>query len=163
GARNRDPLFDGWLEAARAADWPFTEDYNAKDQEGFGYGQWTIRNGRRCSAAVAFLRPAMRRPGLTVQTGALAMRGDLHRPRATGVEYSKGGRVHRAVADREVLLAGGVFNTPQLLMLSGIGDPDHLREVGIEVKVSLRGVGRNLQDHLSVDVHHARRGAGPFH
>ena len=122
-SRNRDPLFDAWLDAAREADWPFTEDYNGKEQEGFGRSQWTIRNGRRCSAAVAFLRPAT----------------------------------------REVLLAGGVFNTPQLLMLSGISEPEHLREVGIEPRVNLPGVGRNLQDHLSVDVHHTRRGRGPFH
>jgi choline dehydrogenase-like flavoprotein len=163
GARNRDPLFDGWLEAAREADWPFTEDYNGKEQEGFGHGQWTIRDGRRCSAAVAFLRPAMRRPNLTVETGALATRVLLDGPRATGVEYVRDGGLVRATATREVLLAGGVFNSPQLLMLSGIGDVEHLREVGIEPKVSLPAVGRNLQDHLSADVHHSRRGRGPFH
>jgi len=161
--RNEDPLFDAWLDAAREADWPYTEDYNGKDQEGFGRSQWTIRNGRRCSAAVAFLRPAMRRPNLTVVTGALATRIILERTRATGVEYARDGAVHRASATREVLLAGGVFNTPQLLMLSGIGEADHLRQVGVEPKVNLPGVGRNLQDHLSVDVHHARRGRGPFH
>ena len=161
--RNRDPLFDGWLDAARQADWPFTEDYNGKEQEGFGRGQWTIRNGRRCSAAVAFLRPAMRRANLAVETNALATRIVLEGSRAVGVEYASGGRVQRAAAEREVLLAGGVFNTPQLLMLSGIGDADHLRAMGIASKVSLPGVGRNLQDHLSVDVHHLRRGRGPFH
>jgi len=161
--RNRDPLFDGWLDAARQADWPFTEDYNGKEQEGFGRGQWTIHNGRRCSAAVAFLRPAMRRANLAVETNALATRIVLEGSRAVGVEYASGGRVQRAAAEREVLLAGGVFNTPQLLMLSGIGDADHLRAMGIASKVSLPGVGRNLQDHLSVDVHHLRRGRGPFH
>ncbi len=162
-SRNRDPLFDAWLDAAREADWPFTEDYNGKEQEGFGRAQWTIQNGRRCSAAVAFLRPAMRRPNLTVETKALATRVILEGARATGVEYAKSGRLHRVAAAREVLLAGGVFNTPQLLMLSGIGDAAHLREVGIETRVSLPGVGQNLQDHLSVDVHHARLGRGPFH
>jgi choline dehydrogenase-like flavoprotein len=162
-SRNRDPLFDAWLVAAQEADWPFTEDYNGKEQEGFGVGQWTIRAGRRCSAAVAFLRPAMRRPNLTVETGALVTRVTLEGARATGVEYFRGGRLHQARAAREVLLSGGVFNTPQLLMLSGIGDAEHLREVGIEPRVQLAGVGRNLQDHLSVDVHHARRGRGPFH
>jgi 4-pyridoxate dehydrogenase len=163
GTRNRDPLFDGWLDAAREADWPFTDDYNGKEQEGFGLGQWTIKNGRRCSASVAFLRPAMRRPNLTVETNALATRVVLDGSRARGVEYARGGRLQQALADREVLLAGGVFNTPQLLMLSGIGPADHLREMGIAPRVSLRGVGQNLQDHLSVDVHHARRGRGPFH
>jgi len=162
-SRNRDPLFDAWLDAAREADWPFTEDYNGMEQEGFGRSQWTIKNGRRCSAAVAFLRPAMRRPNLTVETNALATRVILERTRATGVEYARTGRLHQASTTREVLLAGGVFNTPQLLMLSGIGEADHLREVGIEPRVSLPGVGKNLQDHLSVDVHHARRGRGPFH
>src|SRR3989454_1556912 len=157
------PLFDAWLDAAREADWPFTEDYNGMEQEGFGRSQWTIKNGRRCSAAVAFLRPAMRRPNLTVETNALATRVILERTRATGVEYARTGRLHQASTTREVLLAGGVFNTPQLLMLSGIGEADHLREVGIEPRVSLPGVGKNLQDHLSVDVHHARRGRGPFH
>jgi choline dehydrogenase-like flavoprotein len=163
GSRYRDALFDGWLAAAQEADWPFTEDYNGKQQEGFGHAQWTIRNGRRCSAAVAFLRPAMRRPNLTVETGALATRVLLEGTRAMGVEYARGGRLHRAPATREVLLAGGAFNGPQLLMLSGIGDPGHLREMGIEARVSLPGVGRNLQDHLSIDVNHARRGHGPFH
>jgi choline dehydrogenase len=162
-SRNHDPLFDAWLVAAQEADWPFTDDYNGKEQEGFGVGQWTIRAGRRCSAAVAFLRPAMRRPNLTVETGALATRVMLEGTRAVGVEYARGGRVQQARAAREVLLAGGVFNTPQLLMLSGIGDAEHLREVGIEPAVDVPGVGRNLQDHLSVDVHHARRGRGPFH
>jgi choline dehydrogenase-like flavoprotein len=160
---NRDPLFDGWLEAARQADWPFTEDYNGKDQDGFGLSQWTIRAGRRCSASVAFLRPAMARPNLTVETGALATRVLLDGTRATGVEYARDGRLRVARAEREVLLAGGVFNTPQLLMLSGIGPADHLREMGIAPRVSLSGVGENLQDHLSVDVHHARRSRGPFH
>jgi choline dehydrogenase-like flavoprotein len=163
GSRNRDPLFDGWLEAAQEADWPFTEDYNGREPEGFGRSQWTIRNGRRCSAAVAFLRPAMRRSNLTVETNALATRVLLDGTRAVGLEYVQNGRLHRAAATREVLLAGGVFNTPQLLMLSGIGDADHLREFGIEPRVHLPSVGRRLQDHLSVDVHHTRRSPGPFH
>jgi choline dehydrogenase-like flavoprotein len=162
-SRNRDPLFDAWLEAARHADWPFTEDYNGKDQEGFGRAQSTIQNGRRGSASVAFLRPAMRRPNLTVETHALATRVILDGTRARGIEYASGGQLRRVAITREVLLAGGVFNTPQLLMLSGIGDADHLREMGITPAVPLPGVGRNLQDHLSVDVHHARRGRGPFH
>jgi choline dehydrogenase-like flavoprotein len=105
----------------------------------------------------------MGRPNLTVETNALVTRVILEGARATGVEYARNGRLHRVSTTREVLLAGGVFNTPQLLMLSGIGEADHLREVGIEPKVNLSGVGKNLQDHLSVDVHHARRHRGPFH
>jgi len=87
----------------------------------------------------------------------------LEGTRATGVEYARAGRVREARVAREVLLAGGVFNTPQLLMLSGIGEADHLRSVGIEPRIDLAGVGQNLQDHLSIDVHHARCGRGPFH
>ncbi len=161
-SRNRDPLFEAWLTAAEEADWPYTEDYNGERQEGFGHSQWTIRNGRRCSASVAFLRPAMRKPNLIVETNALATRVILERGQATGVEYAAHGALRRVSVTREVLLAGGVFNTPQLLMLSGIGDPAHLRAMGIEPQVGLPGVGGNLQDHLSVDVHHARSGHGPF-
>ena len=161
--RNTDPLFDAWLEAAQQADWPFTEDYNAAQQEGFGRSQWTIKNGRRCSASVAFLKPAMRRPNLAVETHAHATRVILDGARATGVEYAKQGQLRRVSATREVLLAGGVFNSPQLLMLSGIGGADELREFGIAPRVDLPGVGKNLQDHLSVDVHHLRAGRGPFH
>src|SRR5262249_35004689 len=139
-SRNRDPLFDAWLRAAEEADWPFTEDYNGKQQEGFGIGQWTIRAGRRCSAAVAFLRPATRRPNLPVETDALATRVLLEGTRAVGVEYVRSGRVQQARAARETLLAGGVFNTPQLLMLSGIGEADHLREFGVAPVVDLPGV-----------------------
>jgi len=163
GSRSRDPLWDGWLAAAREADWPFTDDYNGPEQDGFGRAQWTIHNGRRGSAAAEFLRPAMRRPNLRVETNALATRVVLERSRATGVEYARDGRVGEARVTREVLLAGGVFNTPQLLMLSGIGGADHLRSVGIEPRIDLPGVGQNLQDHLSIDVHHLRRERGPFH
>src|SRR5262249_39849473 len=162
-SRNRDPPFDARLAPAEEADWPFTGDYNGKEQEGFGVGQWTIRAGRRCSASVAFLRPALGRRNLTVETGALATRVLLEGTRAVGVEYTRGGRTERVRAEREVLLSGGVFNSPQLLMLSGIGDAEHLREVGIETRVHLPGVGRNLQDHLSADVQHARQEPGPFH
>src|SRR5437879_4132877 len=120
-------------------------------------------DGRRIEAMRGKAPGGSAANNLTVETNALATRVSLEGSRATGVEYARTGRLHRASATREVLLAGGVFNTPQLLMLSGIGEPEHLREVGLEPKVSLPGVGRNLQDHLSVDVHHTRRGRGPFH
>ena len=166
-SRNRDPLFDAWLAAAREADWPYTEDYNGKQPEGFGHSQWTIRNGRRCSAAAAFLRPALGRPNLTVETHALATRVLLDgNRRAVGVEYQQGERLYRAHpaasatdgltrqarARREVILAGGAFNTPQLLMLSGIGPRDALGEHDIPVLVPLAGVGGNLQDRYEVAV-----------
>ncbi|MHA1108707.1 MAG: GMC family oxidoreductase [Alphaproteobacteria bacterium] len=157
-ARTRDPLFDAWIEAGRAAGFPITEDYNGVQQEGFGRGQYTIRNGRRSSSAVAFLRPAMKRPNLTVITRAHTARVLLDGRRATGVEYLKGGQMVRAHADGEVILSGGVFNSPQLLMLSGIGPADHLRDMGIEPVVDLP-VGRNLQDHLAVTLLWSRPGS----
>jgi len=155
-ARTRDPLFTAWLEAAKGCGFPVTDDYNAQ-QEGFGRSQYTIRNGRRCSSAVAFLRPAEKRPNLTVVTRAQASRVILDGTRAVGVEYMKGGRTVRANAGAEVILSGGVFNTPQILMLSGIGPADHLREMGIDTVVDLP-VGKNLQDHLVVSLFFARAG-----
>jgi choline dehydrogenase/4-pyridoxate dehydrogenase len=124
--------------------------------------QQTIRNGRRCSAAEAFLRPALGRANLTVETGALVNRVVLDGSRAVGVEYAQQGTPIIAQAEREVILAGGVINSPQLLMLSGIGDPDQLAAHGIPVAIALPGVGKNLQDHLSVLADFARREPGPF-
>ena len=147
-ARTRDPLFDAWLEAGKASGFPFTEDYNGVRQEGFGRSQYNIRDGRRCSSAVVYLRPAAKRPNLTVITGAHTTRVLLDGARATGVEYLKGATTVRAEAESEVILSGGVFNSPQVLMLSGIGPADHLRDVGIEPVADLP-VGRNLQDHLT--------------
>ncbi len=157
-----DPLLQAWLEAGEQAGYGTTEDYNGAVNEGLGVFQSTIRNGRRCSAAVAYLRPAMKRPNLDVTTGALAHRIVLEGTKAVGVEYSSGGTTQVATAEREVILSGGVINSPQLLMLSGIGDADRLREHGIETVVDLKGVGRNLQDHLSVGVEYQRLGDGPF-
>ena len=162
-ARTTDPLFDAWFEAGRAAGHPDAGDYNGARQEGFGRSQSTIREGRRCSAAVAFLRPALKRPNVTLETGALATRLTLDGTRARGVEFEQGGQSRRAMAAREVILSGGVFNSPQLLMLSGIGPADHLRDMGIEPVVDLPGVGRNLQDHLTAMLSYDRPEPGPFH
>jgi 4-pyridoxate dehydrogenase len=161
-AKTTDPLYPAWIEAANAAGIPHTPDYNAASQEGFGRSQYTIRNGRRSSAATAFLRPAMRRPNLTVRTRILVTRVILRGTTAIGVEYVKGAQVHRVEAAREVILAGGAFSTPQILMLSGIGPAAHLGEVGIEPAIDLP-VGRNLQDHLAVFLSFARLQPGPFH
>ncbi len=161
-SKSRDPLFDAWMEAGEESGFGVTPDYNGERQEGFGRSQWTIRDGRRCSAAVAWLRPAMRRPNLTVRTGALATRVALEGVRARGVAWLQGGRQRIAYAEREILLSGGAFNSPQLLMLSGIGPAGHLREMGIEVALDLAGVGRNLQDHLAVQLMNARNGNGHF-
>jgi 4-pyridoxate dehydrogenase len=162
-SRYPDPLSEAFGAAGRAAGYPATEDYNGAQQEGFGRWQATIRNGRRCSAAVAYLRPALGRAGLTVATDALATRILLEGRRAIGIEYSRRGKLATAHAEREVILAGGVINTPQLLMLSGIGDPDDLRQHGIGVVVPLKGVGRNLQDHISAGILWRRTEPGPLH
>jgi choline dehydrogenase-like flavoprotein len=161
-AKTTDPLYPAWIEAAEAAGLPHTADYNAASQEGFGRSQYTIRNGWRSSAATAFLKPAMKRPNLTVETNALVTRLILEGTTATGIEYAKSGQLHRATAAREVIVSAGAFSTPQILMLSGIGPGAHLREFGIAPIVDLP-VGRNLQDHLAVFVSFARREPGPFH
>lgn len=144
----KDPLWDDWENAGKSAGHNISPDFNGKEQLGFSRSQYTIRNGRRSSAASAFLHHAMKRPNLTVKTSALARRVLMDGTRAVGVEYENGGEVLTAEADREVILSGGVFNSPQLLMLSGIGPADHLREFGIDPLVNLP-VGKNLQDHLA--------------
>jgi 4-pyridoxate dehydrogenase len=161
--RYRDPLVEAYLAAGESAGHPVTEDYNGAQQEGFGRSQQTIRNGRRCSAAVAYLRPALARPNLEVETNALATKILFEGHRTVGVEYLKSNEARTALADREVILAGGVVNSPQLLMLSGIGDPAVLRAYEIPVNVPLPGVGHNLQDHVSVTVAYGRKEPGPLH
>ena len=160
-ARTRDPIYDAWIEAGRAAGFPVTEDYNAAQQEGFGRAQYSIRDGRRASAANAYLKPARKRRNLTVAVDALATRVLTQGTRATGVEYAQNGQVVRAEAKREVVLCLGAFNTPQLLMLSGIGPSGHLRDLGIAPVADLP-VGRNLQDHMAVWIMFTRPEAGPF-
>ncbi len=161
-AKTTDPLFPAWMEAARQAGLPITDDYNGKTGEGFGRSQYTIRNGRRSSTANAFLRPAESRPNLRVETGAFTTRVVLENGRARGVEYMHHGMKVRADADREVILASGAFNTPHLMMLSGIGPADHLKSMGVTPQVDLP-VGENLQDHLAAMISYARpRNASPF-
>ena len=162
-AKTPDPLFPALIEAGRAAGFPVTADYNGAQAEGFGRSQMTIWNGRRSSSATAFLRGARARPNLTVITGAHATRILFGGKRAIGVEYLQGGALHSAQAEREVILSGGVFNSPQLLMLSGIGPADHLREHGIEPVADLPGVGQNLQDHPAIALRWARSTPGAFH
>jgi 4-pyridoxate dehydrogenase len=157
-----DPIIDACLAAGAALQLPRTDDYNGARQEGLGRMQQTIRRGRRCSAAEAYLRPALARSNLRVETGAFAHRIVLDRDRAVGIEYERRGETMVARAEREVILSGGVINSPQLLMLSGIGDPDRLAEHAIAVAAPLAGVGRNLQDHLSVLADYMRREPGPF-
>ncbi|HEY8580481.1 MAG TPA: GMC family oxidoreductase N-terminal domain-containing protein, partial [Beijerinckiaceae bacterium] len=136
-ARSPDPLFDAWVEAGREAGYKVTKDFNAASGEGFGRVQFTIRNGRRHSAAAAYLRPALRRRNLTLEIKAHATRILFQGTRATGVEYVRDGQTRRATARKEVLLTSGVFNSAQLLMLSGVGPAAHLAEVGVKPLLDL--------------------------
>jgi len=161
-AKTRDPIYDAWIEAAKAAGLPVTDDYNGRQQEGFGRGQYTIRNGYRSSASNAYLRPARDRRNLTVATRAEASRVLMQGTRATGIEYRNGqGQTVEASADREVILCAGAFNTPPLLMRSGIGPASHLADMGIKTAIDLP-VGKNLQDHLAVMISFARRDGSAF-
>ncbi len=161
-ARTPDPIFPAWIEAGRQAGYPVSADYNTDQAEGFGRGQFTIRDGRRSSAARAYLRPARGRKNLVVRTGALAQRVVMRGTRAVGVEYRRAGGLHLAGADSEVILCGGAFNSPQLLMLSGIGPAGHLRQIGIEPLIDLP-VGECLQDHLGMWLSWHRTSPGAFH
>ncbi len=150
--RSPHPWTRAVVQSAVAAGYPRNDDFNGATLEGVGQYQVTQKRGRRWSSADAYLHPAERRPNLTVRTGALTTRVLVENGRATGVEYRSGGRVHTARAAREVVLSGGAINSPQLLMLSGIGPADHLREVGVDVVHDLPGVGGGLQDHPLVPV-----------
>jgi choline dehydrogenase len=143
-----NPLHEAWLQAARQAGYPLTEDINGFQQEGFGRMDMTVRDGVRSSAANAYLRPALSRRNLEVRTHALATRVLFDGRRATGVEYRRRGRLATVTARREVILAGGPINSPQLLKLSGVGPAAELRSHGLPVVRNLPGVGENLQDHL---------------
>ena len=145
-----NPLHDAWLRAARAAGYPPTADINGFAQEGFGRLDMTVGEGRRWSAANAYLKPAMGRKGLTVRTGVLVSKVDFAGRRATGVRYLRGGREVQVHARREVILAGGAINSPQLLKLSGVGPGAELAAFGLTVVADRPGVGENLQDHLEV-------------
>jgi choline dehydrogenase len=152
-----NPLFGAFLEAAQQAGYPITKDVNGFQQEGFARFDRTINKGRRWSAARAYLHPVKSRPNLTVQCFSLVHRVVFNGTRAVGVEYSRPGGSPRQVRGGEVILSGGAVNTPQLLQLSGIGNPDELRPLGIDVVHAAPGVGENLQDHLEVYVQHACR------
>jgi 4-pyridoxate dehydrogenase len=160
-ARTRDPLFAAWLQAAKTAGYQLVHDYNAERHEGFARSQYSIRNGRRCSASVGYLRPALGRRNLKVVTGALVLRILMDGTRATGIEFARNGRNIRAIADSEVILSAGAFNSPQILMLSGIGPAAHLRSAGIKPVLDLP-VGCNLHDHVAALIMYSRPKAGPF-
>lgn len=151
-ATMKNPLFDAFLEAGPQAGQGYTDDPNGYKPEGVTRLDSTTRNGRRCSAAVAHLKPALTRPNLWLETGAMVQRILFEGNRAVGIEYDHKGTRHTIHVRKEVILSGGAINTPQLMMLSGIGPADHLRSHDIDVVLNLPGVGQNLQDHAKIDI-----------
>ncbi|ETF01598.1 choline dehydrogenase [Advenella kashmirensis W13003] len=144
-----NPLMEAIFDAATEMGLPRNDDFNGASQEGAGYYQFFVKNGRRCSAAVAYLKPAMRRANLHVETEALAEKILFKDAQATGIQYRQHGRLKHAYAHKEVIVAAGALQSPHLLMLSGVGDEQQLRKHGIVPVHHLRGVGKNLQDHFN--------------
>jgi choline dehydrogenase len=148
----RHPICEGFIAATTGLGFPRNDDFNGASQDGVGYHQTTTRNGKRCSTAVGYLRPAMQRANLNVVTGALTEKILFEDRRAVGVTFRQDGGLCTARAAREVILCGGAVNSPQLLMLSGIGPQQHLAGFGIPVVHHLPGVGQSLQDHYSAAI-----------
>jgi choline dehydrogenase len=149
--RYKNILSEVFVEAASQAGFAKTEDFNGAQQTGFGFYQTSTRDGSRCSSATAYLKPIRSRQNLTVITHANAKRVLIKDRNAYGVVYSLNGKgEHEVIAAKEIILCGGAINTPQLLMLSGIGPAEHLQSLGIDLHVDLPGVGENLQDHLDI-------------
>ncbi|XP_007500670.2 choline dehydrogenase, mitochondrial isoform X1 [Monodelphis domestica] len=148
--KSNHPLHHAFLEAAQQAGYPFTEDMNGFQQEGFGWMDMTIYRGQRWSASMAYLHPALCRENLKAESETLVTKILFNGTRAVGVEYMKGGERRKVYASKEVILSGGAINSPQLLMLSGVGDANELRRHRIPVVCHLPGVGQNLQDHLEM-------------
>ena len=150
---SKNPLYQAFIDAGVQAGYPYTDDCNGYQQEGFGHFDMTIRNGTRCSTSIGYLKPALGRSNLSVVTKALVRRVLFEGTRAIGVEYEDSrGEVVRVRATKEVILSGGAINSPQLLMLSGVGNADELKKLDIPVVAHLAGVGQNLQDHLELFV-----------
>jgi choline dehydrogenase len=150
--RSPNPLTTAFFAAAAEAGINKTDDFNGPHQEGVAYSLLTQKGGKRFSTADAYLRPAMKRPNLTVRTNVLASRVLTEGKRAVGVEFQQNGKSEQERASREVILCGGAINSPQLLLLSGIGPAESLKALGIDVVADLPGVGQNLQDHLASGV-----------
>jgi 4-pyridoxate dehydrogenase len=161
-SRYEDPLVDAYMAAAQEMGYALNDDYNGATQDGFARMQMTVRGGHRESAATAYLHPVLSRKNLTVQVNCLVTRVSITGARATGVEYIKDGERRFVTAGREVILSGGAINSPQLLMLSGVGDEAELAAHDIAVKTALPGVGKNLQDHLAALLIYGRRDHSPL-
>jgi choline dehydrogenase len=150
-AASKNRIYSAVVEAGAQAGYLRTNDFNGFQQDGFGPYQLTIKDGKRWSASAAYLRPILgKRPNLTLEIGARTSRILIENGRAIGVEFLQNGQTRQAHANAEVLLAAGAVQSPQILQLSGIGDPDQLRAVGVKPVHALKGVGENLQDHLDV-------------
>jgi choline dehydrogenase len=147
-ARSANLLHDIFAEAGGQAGHPLNDDFNGEDQEGFGKFDFTIKKGKRWSTSHAFLHPVLGRANLSVETRAMTRRVLVEKGRAVAVEFQQGGKVRTAKAAREIVLCAGTVNSPQLLLLSGIGPADELSGHGISPVVNLPGVGKNLQDHV---------------
>src|SRR5271155_5598530 len=161
-SRYQDPLVDAYLQAAAASGHELNSDYNAERQDGFSRMQMTIRHGRRESAATAYLHPVLARKNLKVAVRAQVANVLFEGNRAVGVAYLKDGERRVARAEHEVIVSAGAINSPQILMLSGIGDPEALTRCGIKVKVSLPGVGKNFQDHPAALLIYGRGDKSPL-
>jgi choline dehydrogenase len=148
--RHEDPLSEAFVKASVEYGLPFNPDFNGKTQEGAGFFQTTTRRGRRASSAFSYLRPAMKRGNLKVETSALAQRLLFEGRRAKGVEYRQNGTLRIARARKEVLVSSGAYNSPQLLQLSGVGPAELLKSHGIDIVLDAPGVGKDLQDHMQV-------------
>jgi len=148
----KHPIAEAFIESAMALGFPRNDDFNGAAQDGVGYHQTTTRNGKRCSTAVGYLNPARRRGNLLVETNALSEKIVVEGKRAVAVQFRQGGQLKTARARREIILCGGAINSPQLLMLSGIGPAAQLAQHGIAVAHDLPGVGQNLQDHYSAPI-----------
>lgn len=159
----QDPVFDAFFDSVRSAGYTVADDYNGASQDGFARLQVNAVGGRRQSAAVAYLRPAMKRPNVEVQVRAHVTRVLFEQGRAVGVEYSQNGQTHAVRAEKEVILSGGAINSPQVLMLSGVGPGSHLQEQGIDVIHEMAGVGSDLQDHPAVGLEYHYAGESQFH
>ncbi len=146
------PICEAFIQGAMTLGHPRNDDFNGEKQDGVGYHQTTTRNGKRCSTAVGYLHPVRNRPNLRVVTGALAEKMLFDGKRATGVAFREHGQPRTVRATREVILCGGAVNSPQLLLLSGVGPEDQLAQFGIPVVHALRGVGQSLQDHYSAPI-----------
>ena len=152
------PLTQAFVQSCQQLGMPYNPDFNGAMQEGAGVYQTTIRNARRCSSAVAYLKPVLKRSNLTVETGCLTTRITFSGQRATGIEYRQGSQLRTVTAEREVIITAGAIGSPKLMMLSGVGPAAHLREHGIEVVHDLPGVGQNLNDHFGIDIVYELKG-----